>query len=116
MKKILIVDDEIEICNLLRDEFTSLGWSVQCAQDGKEAHQKVTDTNFDVIVSDIRMPEGGGLEILKYLRATKSLLPAVYLVTGNPDHALEEALSLGARGVIAKPFSLVDLVRLVANT
>ncbi len=116
MKRILIVDDEAEICSLLKDEFESLGWQVEYSLDSQSAFEKVRAENFDVILSDIRMPGGGGLEILRSLREERALLPVVFLVTGDPDSSVEEALALGARGVIAKPFSLSDLVGTILHS
>lgn len=109
-QKILVVDDEPEIRAALRFEFEFEGAEVIEAENGNVAVKLVHSENPDVVVSDIRMPECDGVEMLKKIKAKNSLRPLVVLITGQADISRDEAYQLGAEAVIFKPFDPIKLV------
>jgi len=109
MKKILVVDDEIAICNLLKDFLTSKGYEVYTALDGQTAITKVKQERPHIVLLDIMMP---GMDGIETLRAIKKVNPkvAVIMITAIADNELGlRTLELGAYDYICKPFELTYL-------
>lgn len=108
--KILIVDDEIEICEMLSRHFRYVGYDVDTAFNGIEAMEKLAENSFQVVISDIVMPKMNGVELL---RAVKKQYPMIHIVMITGYVTLENALScmrLGADTCVFKP--LEDLTEL----
>ncbi len=108
-EKVLIVDDEKEIRELIRDYLNVEGFKVQMANDGKEAIEKFESYNFDIVVLDIMLPKIDGMEILKIIRS-KSNIPVMMLSAKKSDVDKVLGLGLGADDYITKPFSPKELV------
>jgi two-component system, NtrC family, response regulator len=112
--RILVVDDEESIRRLIEKELSSMRRSVRTSDSARQAFEIVDQQQFDVIVLDIRLPDGDGIELLEKFKQT---LPdvEVILITGygNVDNAVE-AMKLGAYDYITKPFTL-DRVELVVE-
>jgi signal transduction histidine kinase/CheY-like chemotaxis protein len=107
---ILVVDDDIAQRDLLRFELNRCGYQVMLARDGSEAIARVSEHNFDVIVTDIRMPGLSGLELL---RSIKGVTPdsEVLVVTGYVDLALAmSCVHAGAFDFISKPVNMPQLL------
>jgi CheY-like chemotaxis protein/Tfp pilus assembly protein PilZ len=104
--KILIVDDEPELREILVFDFENLGYIVKEAANANSALAQLDENpDIKVIVSDIRMPDGDGITLLKsiQLRQIKETVSLIF-VTGFSDLKIDEAFNLGARGYITKPF------------
>jgi two-component system, response regulator, stage 0 sporulation protein F len=117
-KTILCVDDEADILELFKDEFLDSGYNVLEASNGVEAFEVFMDNTVDCIVSDIRMPGGDGVELVKSVKSVKgegSDIP-IFLVTGFSDYTSEELTGLGVNAVIFKPFDLEEVVDMVKST
>jgi putative nucleotidyltransferase with HDIG domain len=108
-KKILVVDDEPSICDILEKFLKKKGYDIYRASDGKKAMALVESTSIDLIVSDIKMPGMSGVELLQKLRENGKSMP-VLITTGFPtlDTAIE-ALKLGAYDYLTKPFHLEEI-------
>jgi len=108
-KKILLVDDRLEILDELEPFLKREGYQVLSARDGKDALRKVASFEPDLVVLDILMPEMDGREVLRQLRA-RSTVPVIMLtqVTGAENRIL--ALREGADDYIDKPFSSGELL------
>lgn len=104
-RNILIVDDEPDIRELLAEEFSFYGAQVHEGENGKWAFEQVLATPIDLIVSDIRMPGGDGVELLKKISELEKRPPLLFM-TGFADIESHEAYSLGASGFLMKPFLL----------
>jgi len=110
MTKLLIVDDEIDICDFTRNFFRDRGFDVACACRGEEALQKIKTENPQVAIFDIRMPGMDGLEVLEKAKKIKPEL-IVIMVTAVVDEAvIERAKSLGAVSYVTKPLELDKLL------
>ncbi len=119
MERILFVDDEQYVLDsikrLLREYRDN--WHMEYALNGKDALKKVQEQNIDVIISDIRMPELSGLELLEKLQSDEDTkrIPVV-IITGFQDRTLKhQALELGAVDLLNKPVNKEDLVARIKN-
>jgi DNA-binding NtrC family response regulator len=113
--KILVVDDEISIRKLLFDLLEMERYYVELAASAEEALEKIKETDFDLIISDIRMPGMDGFELLKKIR-TMNVDSAVIFITGygSVDSAIE-AIKLGVVDYIEKPLDFGQFKNLVSQ-
>ncbi len=112
-KRILIVDDEPQILDFLRDLFGSTGWDVQFADSGTGGIEKLEHGRYDVILTDLKMPGADGIELLRTAKNLR-LDAEVVLMTGygTVDSAIE-AMRAGAFHYLAKPFKAEEVLNLV---
>jgi DNA-binding response OmpR family regulator len=108
-KRLLIVEDEDDLREPLVLEFESLGCKVYQAKNGRDGFDIVVNEKLDAVISDIRMPGGDGVELLKRIKANDHLFPVVMLITGFSDLSKEEAYQLGAEAILSKPFDLDEI-------
>jgi two-component system response regulator PilR (NtrC family) len=110
-KRVLVVDDEEGIRELLTDYLNKFGYEVVCAADGQEAVREYTKGHFDIVLSDFVMSPMDGLELLAEIRKMDPDATFI-MITGYPsiDSAME-AMKMGARDYITKPFN-IDEIRL----
>jgi len=114
--RLLIVDDDSDVLDMLRELLSHGGYEVLSAVNGREALQKATEFNPDVILSDVMMPEMNGFELCRRLRAHPLLAEVpIILLTGlaNSDYYVE-GLRAGADDFISKPFERIRLLARVA--
>src|SRR5690606_33438391 len=103
MKKILLVEDDMAFCNMLETFLSKNGFLVKTAYNLKSAFGLLDSTVFDIILSDIRLPEGEGTEILKTV-VSKNLKTQVVLMTGYAEvNTAVEAMKIGAFDYLSKP-------------
>ncbi len=108
-KQVLIAEDEADLREPLAMEFESLGFRVFEAANGTEAFNIICANHIDLVISDIRMPGGDGIELLKKIRARNTAMPVVMLITGFSDISIEQTYDLGAEAVLSKPFDLDEV-------
>ncbi len=114
-KIILVVEDEPEIQKLIAMGLEELGAKILSAFNGKQALEILRNNEIDAILSDIRMPQMDGIQLLKEIRALEIEIPFVVL-TGNGDkECAVEALRLGALDFIDKPFNEEELVEVMGK-
>lgn len=116
MPRILIVDDNEDFSAALGAAFTRAGYEVGRAPDGKQGLMLFRESKFDLVLSDILMPETDGLELIFALRKTDPNIPIIAMSGGghgSAEHYLHVADVSGASAVIRKPFSPGDLIELV---
>ncbi len=104
--KILIVDDEQVVCDLLSDELHEQGYLCSIALEGSEALAKLAAEDFDVVLLDIRLPDISGTEVLAKIRLKHPNVAAVMVTAVNSIDTAVEATKLGALDYIVKPFNL----------
>ena len=108
-KRILIVDDDELIRKFLLDFFMDLKFEVVTAENGTDALKKFAPQSFDLVISDLMMPDMTGIELLKELIARDEKV-LFFLITGYPTlETAVEAIKNGAYDYIVKPFNLEDL-------
>jgi two-component system KDP operon response regulator KdpE len=106
---ILVVDDEPQITRVLKTTLSSQGYGVRTASDGDEAIQMMRDWAPDLVITDLRMPNLGGLELCRQIRA-KSRIPIIVLSVKGEERIKVEALDAGADDYITKPFGVRELL------
>ncbi len=106
MANILIIDDDKTICDLLSSMVKRLGYEVTCALTLKDGVKEASNGTFDIVLLDVRMPDGNGMDALPEILTAPSM-PEVIIMTGfgDPDGA-ELAIKTGAWDYIQKPFSM----------
>ena len=117
--EILVVDDHAALCDALKTGLSQLGHKVTCAGDGTAATELVVQHAFDVVITDILMPIGDGLELIGELRRSQPDVRVIAISGGGRlpySHYLDAARALGAHAVLAKPFSFSELASLLGRT
>jgi DNA-binding NtrC family response regulator len=115
MEKILIVDDEKSLLDLLSRVFTKEGYQVQTTTSAQRAMEIIEKEDLDLLIADIRLPEMSGMEILKRCREIRPDVPVIMITAyGNMKQAIE-ALKMGALDYIIKPFDIEELKITVAK-
>jgi len=110
-KKILVVDDEAPLREILQRGLAQMGgFSVEVARNGQEAIDKIEKEIFDLVLTDLMMPEMDGMELLKLIKGTRPEMPVIMMTAyGSIDTAVE-AMKTGANDYITKPVDLKDLL------
>ena len=109
MTAILVVEDEQGIRETVAYRLRREGWEVDEADDARRAVEAVRDREYDVVVLDLILPDGSGLDVCRSLRA-QSDVPIVILTARDDDADRIVGLELGADDYVTKPFSLAELV------
>ena len=109
MKKILVVDDERPISDIIKFNLTKEGYEVVTAFDGREAITKFEEENPDLIILDLMLPELDGLEVAKEVRKT-SHIPIIMLSAKDSEFDKVIGLEIGADDYVTKPFSNRELL------
>jgi two-component system response regulator PilR (NtrC family) len=117
MARLLIVDDQISLCQMLEIAFRKEGQTVETVSSGKAALKKIESQVYDLIISDIRMPDISGIELLKRTREMRIAAPFILITAFSDAETAIQAVNLGARQYVIKTDKLVDELKLaVART
>ncbi len=108
MMKILVVEDDESISNLIRINLVAEGYKCICALDGKTGADYIEKDYFDLILLDIMLPEVNGYELLEYIRPIGT--PVIFLTAKNEVDDRIRGLKLGADDYITKPFQVGELL------
>ena len=107
--KILVVDDEARMCESLKTLLSGVGYEVTTVQEGEKAIDKINQDDFDLVITDIKMPRFDGLDILKTARS-KDQDALVILMTGFASlESAVSAINQGAYDYLMKPIEFSDL-------
>jgi len=115
LPKVLLVEDEPDFRNLVAHELGEEGYGVSVATDGLAAISCLAENEYDVVVTDVRMPGASGVEVL---RAARTRMPDTEIVMTTGYASLDlaiECLRAGAFDFVQKPFNVVDLVSTVGR-
>lgn len=113
--RILVVDDEEVVRNVLRGKLEGCGHEVVEADDGKRAILRLDEETFDVVITDILMPERDGLETLLHARKTQPDAKVIVITGAGYDLYLDNARGLGASHAFAKPCDLEEIAAAVTE-
>lgn len=108
MAKILIVEDEPPISNLIRMSLAKEGYVCSCAFDGAEAADVLEHTRFDLVLLDVMLPEIDGFELMDYIRPLE--IPVIFITAKNAVGDRVRGLRAGAEDYIVKPFEIAELL------
>ncbi len=107
MIRILIVDDEKPICDLIDMNLSAAGYSCKSVQDGLAAIDLIEKENFDLILLDIMLPGADGFDIMEYIRPLK--VPVIFITAKGDIRDKVRGLKLGAEDYLVKPFNVLEL-------
>jgi DNA-binding response OmpR family regulator len=110
-KRILIVDDEPEVCGLIKDVLETAGYKVEVSYDGKQCLEKIKSNNYSLVVMDIMMPDLSGEDVIKLMREEGAKTPVIY-VTIKPKEDVNIRL---VKGFVQKPFKNEELLKVVKS-
>ncbi len=114
-KTLLVVDDETDLRDIVASELEFMGAKVFQAENIIIAQKILQEEYIDLVVSDIRMPGGTGIDLLDYIKARDVNFPPIILITGFADITVEKAFDKGAEALMNKPFKLDDLIKTVVK-
>ena len=113
--EVMLLDDEPIVGKRLKPALAKIGCEVEVFQDPKEALERIREKEFDIVVTDIRMDEIDGMQVLEYV-INKSPRNKVIMITGYAMMSLaREAMDKGAFDFIAKPFQPDELRKVIAK-
>lgn len=113
--KVLFVEDNIEICEMLGGYLTAENFEVDCAYDGEQACQKFDSDTYHIVLLDLMIPKISGMDVMKHIRKS-STVPIIIISAKDTEVDKTLGLGLGADDYITKPFSVVEvLARVKAN-
>lgn len=113
--RILLVDDEIDICNTLSHHLTLEGYQCDIALSANNAYELLEKSSYHLIISDIRMPDISGLEMLEQVKTKYPECAVIMMTAMNDRDTAVLALETGAYGYITKPFKSNELIINVVN-
>jgi DNA-binding NtrC family response regulator len=109
--KILVVDDEVPVREMVKKGLTQMGrFSVEDAQNGLEAIEKIEKDIFDLVLTDLMMPEMNGMELLKTIKGTRPEVMVIMMTAYGSIETAVEAMKIGANDYITKPIDLNELL------
>lgn len=112
-RKFLIVDDEQIILDVFCEILELHGAKVDTAKNGNVAFEKIINNKFDLIISDVRMPECSGITLLQKLQKVDVKLPPIVMVSAFSDLSNARAKELGAIGLFPKPGAMENLKEII---
>ena len=107
---VLVVDDNESVREVLTIMLSRRGYRCESATNGIEAVEKVRQSDFDAVVTDLQMPEMDGIGLTRELHQHFSDLPVMIMTGQSDDSLVESAMSAGARGLLSKPFEISELL------
>ena len=111
--KVLLIDDDINLCKVLAHQLKKQGYAVSSANDGQNGLRLFRDDSFDLVITDIQMPDISGIEVLQNIRMSDSKVVVIIITAhGSVQNAIE-ACHLGADDYIAKPFGQEQLLFII---
>lgn len=115
LEKILVVDDEAGMCSLINTVLTDEGYRVTVTQKPQEALALLKKEQFDLVITDLRMPKMDGMEIIQAVKTAAPDLPVILITAYSTVDSAVQAMKLGASDYVAKPFKNAELCAAVDN-
>ncbi|HEX7176504.1 MAG TPA: response regulator [Pyrinomonadaceae bacterium] len=113
--EILIIDDERSVADALKVILESEGFDVTLAASGRDGIERARQEKFRLAITDLRLPDMSGLEVLQTLRAENPGLRVILTTSYGTPKILAEAIGFGAEGTLDKPFAPSEIVRLITS-
>ncbi len=108
MIKILIVEDEAPISNLISMSLEKAGYQCECVFDGMEAADRLEEEHYDLVLLDIMLPKVDGYELMEYIHPMG--IPVIFLTAKSNVEDTVKGLEMGAEDYLTKPFEIVELL------
>ena len=113
--RILVVDDEPSIRDLLAKTLALAEYDVDVAPDGRAAIERIRTTAYDLLIADLRMPGMDGLSVIREARRLKTDLPVIIITGFSTESSAIEAVNLGVSGYLTKPFRVPEVLKAAAR-
>ncbi len=113
---ILVVDDELMMRKLVEKILSRDGFQVALASDGREALSLLAERKFDIVISDIKMPEMNGFELLQAIKRDYPTTAVIMMTAYGDTYSVKDALLLGADEYVTKPFQSQEIALMVERT
>ena len=113
--RVLVVDDEVDLAEVIAEEIASAGFSVAIANDGHEALKLIEAGGIAFVLSDIKMPRGNGIELLEQVRKLGADAPVMVMMTGYAALSESSLKAMGARKLLQKPPRMDQLLQLISS-
>lgn len=113
--RILVVDDEIGICNSVAKTLSRAGYHVDYSLNGEEAIRKMDSANYHLVITDLRMPKIDGMQLLRIVKSRWPEVNVIMITAYGTLRSAVEAIKLGAFDYIPKPFTSEELVGIVVR-
>ena len=114
-KRLLIVDDDELILEMLKDILEEEGLLIDAVLNGKEAFDKLESQKYDLVISDVRMPEIDGFKVLKHVKDNFKRTKVILMTGYTEEYDISDALILGADDYLTKPFDDSKVIMAVNN-
>lgn len=113
--KVLVVEDQAFLLRIMQRVLRRLQLDITTATDGSEGLEKILETRFDLVISDVRMPTVDGVQMLKQAKERNAPMGSFIFLTGHADYRETELLQLGANAVYGKPLPREQLLQAVEH-
>jgi two-component system chemotaxis response regulator CheY len=113
--RILIVDDEQTVRDLVAKTLTTADYDVDTAPDGPSALDRLRTTEYDLLITDLKMPGMDGLSVIREVRRLTAELPIIIITGYSTEASAIEAINLGVSGYLTKPFRLPRVLAVTAR-
>ena len=107
--KAMVVDDDANFLKVLSYTLSRMGPSVETATNGREALERILPDSFDVVLTDVKMPEMDGLSLLRELHTARPELPVILITAHGDIEMAVQAMKAGAVDFLTKPFEREEL-------
>ena len=114
MERILVVDDEVEVCNALKEYLSSKEYEVETALNGQTALKKVRDFHPHIVLLDIIMPKMNGVDVLMRIRNINPKIGVIMVTAVKDEGVAMKSMNLGAYDYVTKPLDLEYLETVLA--
>jgi len=112
-KSVLIVEDDYNIANLIREIVERKGNIATVTRDGSEAYQAFTSIKFDLIITDLKMPKMDGMTLIKKVRERNGNIPIIIITGYGSEKNRMLAKSYGVSHILSKPCSIIEISKTV---
>ncbi len=113
--KILLLEDDLMLCEVIAEHLEDYGYVVHTVYDGIEAENILFEEKFDLLLLDVNVPLLNGFELLKNLRASGNNTPTIFITSMNTSQDVLEGFELGANDYLKKPFEMIELKARIDN-
>lgn len=115
LEKVLVIDDEAGMCNLISTVLGGEGYAVTATQKPQEGLAAVKKESFDLVITDLRMPRMSGIELLQAVKEAAPSVPVILITAYSTVDSAVQAMKRGAADYVAKPFKNAELLAAVEN-
>ncbi len=116
MPTILLIEDDVSFCKMLENFLVKKTYTVMSAFSAEEAKTKIKTENFDLIITDLRLPDYDGIELMSEFRKSHPTIPVILMTSYSDVNTAVKALKNGAADYISKPFNPEEVLLVISNT